>query len=165
MTEVVVGVGSNIEPERHVRAALGRLAERFGAIDVSPIYTCPAVGFSGADFVNLVVAFDTGESIGAVQAGLRAIEADGGRDLAVRDGSRTLDLDMLLFGDIVFDNGDIRVPRADILDYAFVLRPLAEIRPQARHPIDGRSYRELWAAFDRPGQPLTEITLDASQAP
>lgn len=164
MTEVVVGVGSNIEPRRHVCAALERLAERFGRLDVSPVYSCPAVGFSGADFVNLVVAFDTDEPIEAVQAGLRAIEAEGGRDLAARDGSRTLDLDMLLFGDTVFDNGDIRVPRADILDYAFVLRPLAEMRPQAQHPIDGRSYRELWATFDRPDQPLTEITLDALRA-
>lgn len=160
MTEVVVGMGSNIEPERHVRAALEQLAERFGTLDVSPVYTCPAVGFSGADFVNLVVAFESGEPIETVQAGLREIEAAGGRDRAAHDGSRTMDLDMLLFGDTVFDNGDIRVPRADILDYAFVLRPLAEIRPDARHPSDGRSYRELWAAFDRSGQPLTEISLD-----
>lgn len=159
MTEVVVGVGSNIEPRRHVRAALEWLAERFGALDVSPIYTCPAVGFAGADFVNLVVAFTVDEPIESVQAGLREIEAAGGRHRAGRDGSRTLDLDMLLYGARVFDNGDIRVPRADILDYAFVLRPLAEIRPTSRHPTDGRTYRELWAVFDRPGQPLTELSL------
>lgn len=159
MTEVVIGIGSNIAPERHVQAALERLAERFGALDVSPIYRCPAVGFSGADFVNLVVAFESDEAIDVVQAGLREIEAAGGRDRAARDGARTIDLDMLLFGDIVFDNGDIRVPRADILDYAFVLRPLADIRPDARHPTDGRTYRELWRAFDRPGQPLSEISL------
>lgn len=159
MTEVAVGIGSNIQPEQHVPVAIERLRARFGALDVSPIYTCPAVGFAGADFVNLVVVFDAAETIEAVQAGLREIEAAGGRDRGGRDGSRTIDLDMLLFGDRVFDNGDIRVPRADILDYAFVLRPLAEIRPEARHPVDGRSYRELWAVFDRPGQPLTEITL------
>lgn len=159
MTEVVVGIGSNIEPRRHVRAALERLTERFGALDVSPIYACPAVGFAGADFVNLVVAFSADESIESVQAGLREIEAAGGRNRTRRDSSRTLDLDMLLFGDCVFDNGDIRVPRADILDYAFVLCPLAEIRPTARHPTDGRTYRELWAVFDRSGQPLTGISL------
>lgn len=159
MTEVVVGVGSNIEPERHVRTGLDRLSARFGALDVSPAYRCPAVGFSGADFINLVVAFQADEPIEAVQAGLREIEAAGGRDGGARDGSRTLDLDMLLFGDQVFDNGDIRVPRADILDYAFVLRPLADIRPDARHPIRGVCYRDLWAGFDRPGQPLTVISL------
>lgn len=163
MTEVAVGVGSNIEPGRYVPATLERLRARFGVLDVSPIYSCPAVGFSGADFVNLVVAFQSAEPIEAVQAGLRAIEAAGGRNRAARgDGSRTMDLDMLLFGDRVLDNGDIRVPRADILEYAFVLRPLADIRPQARHPIDGRRYRELWEAFDQPGQPLTEITLGLS---
>ena len=165
MTEVVIGMGSNIDPERNVRAALDRLAQRFGALDVSPIYTCPAVGFSGADFVNLVVAFHSDEPIESVQNGLREIEAAGGRNRAARDGSRTLDLDMLLFGESVFDNGDIRVPRADILDYAFVLRPLADIRPDARHPTDGRHYRELWAGFDRPGQPLTEISLDRRSLP
>lgn len=161
MTEVVVGIGSNIEPERHVREALAALAVRFGTLDISPAYACPAVGFSGADFVNLVVAFEADESIASVQAGLRDIEAACGRDRAARDGSRTMDLDMLLFGDAVFDDGDIRVPRADILDYAFVLRPLAEIRPASRHPTDGRAYRDLWAAFDKPGQPLTQISLNA----
>lgn len=161
MTEVAIGMGSNIEPARYVPAALQALSQRFGTLDVSPIYRCPAVGFAGADFVNLVVVFDTSESIDAVQAALRAIESGCGRDRRPRDGSRTMDLDMLLYGDTVYDDGDIRVPRADILEYAFVLRPLADIRPAARHPVDGRAYRELWAAFDQQGQPLTEITLDA----
>lgn len=66
---------------------------------------------------------------------------------------------MLLFGAAVFDNGDIRVPRADILEYAFVLRPLADLRPMLRHPTVGRTYRELWAAFNAAGQPLTRIAL------
>jgi 2-amino-4-hydroxy-6-hydroxymethyldihydropteridine diphosphokinase len=160
VSEVAVGVGSNVEPRRHVRAALDLLAERFGALDVSPVYSCPAVGFAGADFVNLVVAFATDEAIEDVQAGLRAIESACGRDRASSNASRTLDLDMLLYGDWVFASGKIRVPRADILDYAFVLRPLAELRPTGVHPTQGRTYSELWAAFSKPGQPLTAISLE-----
>lgn len=160
MTEVVVGIGSNIEPRRHVREALQRLASHFGELDVSPAYSCPAVGFSGADFINLVVAFDSVKPIKAVQQVLRQIEAEGKRTRGDHSSSRTIDLDMLLYGDWIFDNGDIRVPRADILDYAFVLKPLAEIRPAGIHPRDGRSYRDLWAVFSRPGQPLTRIMLD-----
>lgn len=160
MTEVAVGIGSNIEPARYVRAGLEWLRGYFEPLEVSPIYSCPAVGFSGADFVNLVVIFQSGKTISAVQACLREIEYACGRDRVTHKGSRTLDLDMLLFGARVFDNGDIRVPRADILEYAFVLRPLAELRPTGLHPVEGRSYRELWAGFDASGQPLTEISLD-----
>lgn len=159
MTEVVVGMGSNIAPESHVRQALDALTWRFSGVEVSPVYRCPAVGFEGADFVNLVVAFHTADPILRVQSALRRIEAAGGRDRAARDGSRTIDLDMLLFGAALFDNGDIRVPRADILEYAFVLRPLADLRPMLRHPTVGRTYRELWAAFNAAGQPLTRIAL------
>lgn len=160
MTEVVVGVGSNIRPERHVCEALQRLKKHFGELDVSPAYRCPAVGFSGADFINLVVAFDSEKPIEEVQRVLRQIEAAGKRTRGEHSSSRTIDLDMLLYGDRIFDNGDIRVPRADILDYAFVLKPLAEIRPAGIHPRDGRSYRDLWTAFSRSNQPLTQVVLD-----
>lgn len=157
--EVFVGIGSNIEPREHVAQALTALRHHFGGLDVSTIYSCPSVGFSGNDFVNLVVGFQSTASIEAVQQTLRVIESDCGRDRSARDGSRTMDLDMLLFGETVFDNGDIRVPRADILEYAFVLRPLAQMRPAAMHPVLGRSYADLWAHFDADDQPLTAIRL------
>lgn len=161
MTEVFVGIGSNIEPAVHVPEALAALGQTFGRLETSPIYRCPAVGFNGRDFVNLVVAFEVDRAIADVQRELRRIEADCGRRERARDGSRTMDLDMLLFGETLFDNGDIRVPRADILEYAFVLRPLAEMRPQGRHPMSGQRYADLWAGFDATDQPLTEITLDS----
>lgn len=157
--EVFVGIGSNIEPRVHVPDALAALRHHFGPLDVSTMYRCPAVGITGNDFINLVVVFESTESIESVQQTLRVIEGDCGRDRAARDGSRTMDLDMLLFGESVFDNGEIRVPRADIVEYAFVLRPLAQMRPTAIHPVLGRSYADLWANFDDRDQPLTEITL------
>lgn len=159
MPEVIIGIGSNIEPGVHVPAALKQLDRRLGPIDVSPMYRCPAVGFDGAEFVNLVAAFDTSQDIHAVQAELRALESQGGRDRQTGDDSRTLDLDMLIYGDTVFDNGDIRVPRADIFQYAFVCRPLAELRPAGRHPTDGRSYAQIWQAFGPSEIPLIPVQL------
>lgn len=159
MPEVIIGIGSNIKPRTHVPAALEQLSARLGPIDVSPMYRCPAVGFAGAEFVNLVAAFTTSQSIHAVQAELRELENQGGRERRVGDESRTLDLDMLLYGDTVFDNGDIRVPRADIFKYAFVCRPLAELRPAGRHPIDGRSYAQIWQAFGPSDIPLIPVQL------
>ncbi|RJS91266.1 2-amino-4-hydroxy-6-hydroxymethyldihydropteridine diphosphokinase [Salinisphaera sp. Q1T1-3] len=158
--EVAVGMGSNIAPEHYVPAALAALRSRFAALEVSTAYACPAVGFSGNDFVNLVVLFETAESIDAVQAALREIETELGRDERARDGSRTMDLDLLLYGATVHDDGDIRVPRADILTYAFVLGPLAELRPNGIHPTKTRRYRDLWAAFDDADQPLRAVQLD-----
>ncbi|MES1942604.1 2-amino-4-hydroxy-6-hydroxymethyldihydropteridine pyrophosphokinase [Salinisphaera sp. PC39] len=155
-----VGIGSNIEPRRHIPHAVRLLRERFGDLRVSPVYECPAVGFEGADFLNLVVGFDTGADIPALLQALRCIESHCGRVRGERTASRTMDLDLLLYGDRVTDGPDARLPRDDILRYAFVLRPLAEIAPDARHPTDGRSYAELWAAFGTEGQPLRRVALD-----
>ncbi len=160
MTRVVdtaVGIGSNIAPGRYVPAAIQALRARFGTLEISTLYRCPAVGFDGADFINLVVMLSTDEPIEQVQAALRDIETANGRAQRARDGSRTLDLDLLLYGDTIHDDGTIRVPRADITDYAFVLAPLAELRPRGVHPGLGRTYAALWADDSAPCQPLIAI--------
>jgi len=61
--------------------------------------------------------------------------------------SRTLDVDLILYGDTVLDEPNLRLPRDEITRYAFVLEPLAEIAPDLRHPVIGATYRELWADF------------------
>lgn len=145
---VYVGIGSNIEPERHVPAGLKALEERFGALRRSRVYRTRAVGFDGDDFLNLVAAFETRESPGAVAAALRSIEeAAGRRRSGVRFASRTLDLDMLLYGDRVIRSDGLDVPRGEILEQAFVLGPLAELAPRMHHPELGVSFAELWARF------------------
>lgn len=159
MSRAFVGIGSNIQPHAHVPLALELLERSFTVTDISPIYSCPAVGFDGADFVNLVVAFETDRDVIELQSELRDIEAACGRDRAERQASRTMDIDLLLFDDAVIDEPGLTLPRADILEYAFVLRPLAEIAPDARHPVSGIRYARLWAAFDDRAQPLTRIEL------
>lgn len=157
-----VGIGSNIEPEQHVPQVLRLLRAQYGQLDVSPVYRCSAVGFSGAAFLNLVVAFSTAVQPAELVAQLHAVESQCGRERETGLSSRTMDLDLLLYGDQVIEGDGFSLPRNDILRYAFVLRPLAEIAGDARHPVDGRSYRQLWAAFAADDQPLEPVALQAT---
>jgi len=144
MVEVYVGAGSNIEPARHLKLAAAALAERFPGLRCSDVYRSPAFGFTGAPFLNMVFAFEFTGSPDDVERELNDIEYEGGR---VRRGerfsSRTLDLDLLLFGGMV--DAERRLPRDDVLRYPFVLGPLAEIAPDLRHPLTGRPIGVEWA--------------------
>lgn len=157
MTRAYVGIGSNIEPERNVRSAVRALRERFGAVALSPVYRSAAVGFDGDDFLNLVVALDVSETLPELAAALSDIERAHGRERgAQRFTARTLDLDILTFGGAERDERGRVLPRDEILRYAFVLRPLAELAPDDRHPALGQSYRELWQSFEAAAQPPLE---------
>ena len=147
MTRAYLSIGSNIEPERHVRAAITALRARYGALRISPVYQTPAVGFEGDDFYNLVVGLDTDESAEQLAAACREIETAQGRKRgAQRFSARTLDIDLLTLGNQIREDVPI-LPRDEILKYAFVLKPLADLAPDGRHPVEGRRYAELWAAF------------------
>ncbi|MBL1294280.1 MAG: 2-amino-4-hydroxy-6-hydroxymethyldihydropteridine diphosphokinase [Thiotrichales bacterium] len=149
MAQVYLSVGSNIDREKNILSGLDDLAERFGELECSPVYESVAFGFDGDNFYNLVLSFDTEESVYEVAKILRAIEDKRQR---VRDGvkfsSRTLDLDLILYDDLVLADGRIRIPREDIEQYAFVLQPLADIAPDHIHPALGKTYTEMWAKFD-----------------
>lgn len=148
MPRVWVSVGSNIEPERHVAAALAELRDRFGELVVSPVYETPAVGFDGDAFYNLVVGFDTDRPPGELHAAMHDIERRNGRTRGEqRFAARTLDLDVLTYGAGVTDEGGKPLPRDEIERYAFVLGPLADVAGDELHPRLGVSYRELWHGF------------------
>jgi len=152
MPDVIVGIGSNIDPERHVPCAVHALETTFGPLRVSPVYRCPAVGMRGADFLNLVAAFRTEAPIDGVEQILTDMEADSGRIRSAGIASRTLDLDLLMYGHRV--DPARRVPREDILHYAFVLGPLADIAPGARHPVTGESFAAAWQRMAAGGHDL-----------
>jgi 2-amino-4-hydroxy-6-hydroxymethyldihydropteridine diphosphokinase len=160
MGRAYLSLGSNLEPQRHLRAALDELRAHFGPIEVSPAYRSRAVGFDGADFVNLAVALDTDLEPGALNDWLHALEDRHGRRRDVpRYSDRTLDVDIVLYDQRVIDGpGHLQIPRKE-LRHAFVLRPLADIAPALRHPLDGRSIAELWAAFPQQSEPLEPVPL------
>jgi len=145
--EVFVGIGSNVEPERRVRQAVQLLRERFGTLRLSPVYRNAAVGFEGDDFLNLVAAFETDLDVAPLNAALDEIELACGRERgAARFAPRTMDLDLLLYGDYVSREPPV-LPRQEILKYAFMLRPLADLAPNRRHPGTDSTYGELWASY------------------
>ena len=162
MARVYVGVGSNINARQNVRGGIHALQERFGELDISPVYESEPVGLTGGNFYNLVIGFDSDEPYMQIAESLHGIEAGFGRD---RDQgylqSRTLDLDLLLYGELVIKDGNLQLPRNDILEYAFVLKPLAELAGDQLHPVLKRSYTDLWRSFDRAGQKLWPVELDS----
>jgi 2-amino-4-hydroxy-6-hydroxymethyldihydropteridine diphosphokinase len=150
MARVYLSIGSNIEREKHVLAALDALREWFGSLALSPVYESEAVGFVGEPFLNLVVGVDTALTVGELSARFKQLEADNGRRRDVpKFSGRTLDLDILTYDQEVGQLDGVELPRGEILKNAFVLKPLADVAPRDRHPVSGRTYFELWQSYNR----------------
>ena len=150
MTRVYISIGSNQRPGYHVRMALDALCNRFGALTISSVYESEAIGFDGNNFLNLVVGLDTEESLSSLSGWLKAVEDHNGRKRdQPRFSPRTLDLDILTYGDRVGCMDGVELPRREILKNAFVLRPLAEIAPHEWHPSEQRSYASLWRDYSQ----------------
>lgn len=155
MATVYLGLGSNVDVSKNLALGIDELRKAYGELRLSPVYRSAPVGFEGDDFLNLVVELQTEDSPQAIHDRVERIHDLAGR---VRSSnafiSRTLDIDLLLYDDLVLADGKIRVPRADVLDYGFVLRPLAELAPELRHPVTGLTMREHWETFDAARHPL-----------
>ena len=157
MARVYVSLGSNVDRERRIGEAVDELRGIFGDIELSPVYDSVAVGFDGSNFLNLVAGFDSDASPAAVVEAFRGIEDRLGRDRSLpKFASRPIDLDILLYDDLVLDQPGIRIPRAEILVNAFVLRPLQDIAPTRRHPESGETFAELWRRM-APGAPRLDV--------
>lgn len=145
-----ISIGSNIEREKNVRSSLVALEKHFGRLVVSSVYESEPVGFTGDAFYNLIAGFDSNLEVKAVAKQLRQIELEHGRTRnSQKFSARTLDLDLILYGDLIIHDGRLQIPRDEIERYAFVLEPLAEIASDLKHPISGLTYGEMWSAFDR----------------
>jgi 2-amino-4-hydroxy-6-hydroxymethyldihydropteridine diphosphokinase len=160
MARVYLSLGSNLEPARYLTAALDELRARFGELCVSPAYRSKSVGFDGADFVNLAVGLNTDLSPEALNEWLHALEDRHGRRRDVpRFSDRTLDVDIVLYDDLVRQGeGHLDIPRKE-LRHAFVLKPIADIAPQLRHPVTGQTMASLWSAFPADSEPLVAEPL------
>ena len=158
MPEVYVAAGSNVEPERNLALASRELCREFPDVRFSPWYRNQAVGFEGDDFINFVAGFTTDLPIEVVLPRLHAIETLCGRPRgAPRWAPRSMDLDMLLYGDLIRDEPKLKLPRPDLMKRAFMLGPLADLAPELVHPTLKATIGELWARFDRAAHPLIRI--------
>lgn len=155
-----LSLGSNVEPAHHLRAAIDALRARFGEVRISPVYRTPAVGFDGADFLNAAAVIDSDLEPQPLNDWLHALEDAHGRDRSgPRFSDRTLDIDIVLFDERVLAGaGHLRLPRPD-LEHAFVLRPLAEIAPDAVVPGVGRTLAALWRAHPAAGLELERVDI------
>ncbi|MBU2872404.1 2-amino-4-hydroxy-6-hydroxymethyldihydropteridine diphosphokinase [Marinobacter salexigens] len=146
---VYISIGSNIDRERYVVAALDALAGWFGELDISPVYESEAVGFNGSPFLNLVVGVKTSLSVGELSQHFKLLEVENGRRKeAPKFSARTLDLDILTYGEAVGRLDGVELPRGEILKNAFVLRPLADVAPDVKHPVCRKTYLELWQMYN-----------------
>lgn len=161
MPRVYLSLGSNVEPEKHLRIAVRELRRRHGELDVSPVYRSKAVGFDGDDFLNLVVACDVDCTLRSLVDEIEAIhDLAGRRRGGARFAPRTLDVDVLMHGRLVTPGPPLELPRPDVLRYGFVLKPLADLAPDETHPVTGRTFAEHWRTLARDGDGLHRVELD-----
>lgn len=156
---VFLSIGSNVDRERNIRGGLRCLRRYFGELSCSTTYRCAAVGFEGNAFYNLAVGLQTQDSPEHVVSFLKSVEDEFGRDRsAAKFSDRTLDIDLLLYGDRVIDQVGLHVPRDEILKYPFVLMPLAEIAPDFVHPSTGQRLDAMWQQMSLKGHDLEPLS-------
>ena len=160
MATIYISIGSNIDKAKHIRQGIEQLKYHFGELDISSVFESESVGFDGSNFFNLVCCADTLLDIASVTTLLRQIEVANVRDRSAKKfSSRTLDLDLLLYDDLVVDE-PVQLPRDEIDKNAFVLWPLAQIAPALIHPSLAICYQDLWQDFDKTKQPIWIIPFD-----
>jgi len=169
LTQIYLGLGSNIERERHLRAGLDARAGFLVDVRCSAVFESQPVGIKSGPFFNLVVSAYTDLPLMELDRRLKSIEADNGRYAPDRKGL-PLDIDVLLYGELVGNFDGLVLPRAEILKNAFVLWPLSLMAPDRLHPEAGKTMAHLWrdshidqvlapVAFEWRGQPLTPSAL------
>jgi 2-amino-4-hydroxy-6-hydroxymethyldihydropteridine diphosphokinase len=151
ITPVAIALGSNVGDRRaHLDFAVANLRALLTNLHVSRYYDTVPVGVSGpqAMFLNGAAVGETTMSARALLQALLTIEQERGRERPYANAPRTLDLDLVLFGDVVLDEPDLIVPHPRFRERRFVLEPLAEIAPDLRDPGSGSTIGELLARLD-----------------
>ena len=159
MTTAYLCLGSNINPKRHIRFAIERFKKDFEGVIISNIYKSKAVGFDGKDFLNLAVAINTNLSLDKLLKYTDALEKSAGRTRVKRGNfdSRTLDVDVVMYGNLTGKHKGRHWPSEDIQDNAHVLLPMSEIAGHRKHPELGVNFNKLWEEFKLDGQCLKRI--------
>lgn len=161
MPKVYLSIGCNIDRHRNILSSVRHLERLYSPLTLSSVYQSAAIGFEGADFYNMVAGFETELPLERVQASLREIEDLHGRERNNgKFSSRPLDIDLLLFGDLVRHTAEFDIPRMEIRQYAFVLLPLNEIAADLIHPETGEPISRMWQEFDAMDQPIKKIEFE-----
>ncbi len=165
MATIYISIGSNQNAEQQIRYGVKRLNEMFSELGLSSVYESEAVGFEGDNFLNLVAKAETQLTISQVDQAFKRIESAAGRRRDVpKFSDRALDIDLLLYDDLICDK-PIKLPRFEVTKHAFVLLPLAEIEPNRVHPIEKDSYKNMWMDFrQKEQQKLWAIPFDWQNA-
>jgi len=150
---VYLSLGSNVgDRAANLRTAINRVGSLGDVMAVSSFYETEPVEFAAQPwFLNCTVELDTEKMPKQLLAGILDIEREMGRRRVQKKGPRTLDIDILLFGDSIIQTKGLTIPHRAMHERRFVLEPLAEIAPEARHPVIKRTVRELRDALP-PGQ-------------
>lgn len=160
MAQVFVSIGSNTDRERYISNGLDALQAEFDKLELSSVYESDPVGFEGERFFNLVASFSTELEVGALSKRLKGIEDDNGRCRQdPKFSGRTLDIDILTYDALIGEIDGVTLPRAEITENAFVLRPLAELAPKERHPVLAETYQQLWLDYDKDKQALEQVSF------
>tara|TARA_Y100001970_G_scaffold288855_1_gene417330 strand:- start:14120 stop:14575 length:456 start_codon:yes stop_codon:yes gene_type:complete len=147
MHKVFVSLGSSIDPYKNMEIVKDYLNSSFDCTFSSLFETRPE-GFSGNNFLNCVVSFETNIEPIELRENLKVIEKKMGRsDNQKGMSNRVIDLDIILYGDQVINQDNFDIPSKDIENYLFVLEPLAEIAGELLHPISNLSFSEILKAF------------------
>lgn len=160
MVEIFLGLGSNTDKHKHICAGLDALTNELGPLELSSVYESVSVGFNGRNFFNLVAKAQTQLPLAELALRLKRIEDNNGR---LRDGPkfspRTLDIDILTYGELIGTHCNIELPRDEIRFNAFVLQPLAELAPITLLPGTNANYSQLWQAYDKTKQQLWPVSF------
>lgn len=153
--DAFVGLGANLgDAQQAVRAAVAAIGALEGVrlVSQSPLYGSAPVDAGGGDYVNAVVRVQTRLSAQELLHALRAIEAQAGRERPFRNAPRTLDLDVLLYGEQRIDTEELTVPHPRMAQRAFVLRPLADLAPELvpQSQLDAVADQLIWSLATPP---------------
>lgn len=160
MSTAFLSLGSNIQARQNITSAIGALREQFARVDLSPVYQTVPFGFEGDDFINLVARIETKMSPLELKDFLHRLEDRHDRNRsAPKFSARTLDIDILLYDDLYLLSPELELPREEILEAAYVLKPLADLAPEQQHPVARKTIAELWEEFPGKADGMRQVQL------
>jgi len=164
MSLVYIGIGSNVDREENIRSCIKCLHEKYLVISLSPLYETSSMGFDGPNFYNLVCCFETSQDVVVLKTELSVIEKNHGRSMnETKFSSRTLDIDILYYDDLIYEDDNLKLPRKEIIQYDFVLQPLVDIAPEFIHPQIKKTNKEIMDEFNIEKNIIKEIPINLDE--